>query len=189
MAVRAPAGGSGRVPEPGGSLWCMAECGDYGHDPLDPQTWGGRRPIGILPTVVRVWERCRKIEVQRWLHQNRRKFDWATSGRSAEMAAWHQSITDEAATAQGLTSVGAFLDLAKAFENVRLQDIWAAGRRLHFPLVVLRVTLEAFAFSRRLVYQQAISEPVGTLSAILAGGGSRRRRCTWCSLSPWRPYT
>ena len=138
---------------------------------LIPKPGGGRRPIGILPTIVRIWERCRKAEVQRWMRQNRRSFDWATQGRSAETAAWHQSIMDEAATSQGLTSVGAFLDLAKAFENVPLQDIWAAGRRLKFPLVILRATLESFAFARRLVYQQAISELVATLSAILAGGG------------------
>ena len=42
---------------------------------------------------------------------------------------------------------------------------------MKFPLVILRAALESFAFVRRLVYQQAISEPVATLSAILAGGG------------------
>ena len=138
---------------------------------LIPKPDGGRRPIGILPSIVRIWERCRKTHVQRWMRENKRDFDWATQGRSAEMAAWHQSIMDEAATAQGLTSATMFLDLAKAFENVRLQDVWNAGRRLGFPLRILRLALEAFAFARRLSYHKAVTDPVLTLSAILVGGG------------------
>ena len=138
---------------------------------LIPKTDGGRRPIGVLPTVVRIWERVRKPIVQAWLRQHARQYDWASQGRSSEAAAWHQSVLDEAATADGLTSGTTFMDLAKAFESVSLEHVWRAGVKHSFPRRVLILLLEAFAFARRLSYQGAVSEAVNTLSAILAGGG------------------
>ena len=138
---------------------------------LIPKPSGGRRPIGVLPTLVRIWERIRKCEVQKWTSATRRHYDWATQGRSAEAAAWTQSLFDEAAAADGLQTATVFLDLAKAFETIRLELVWQAGVRFGFPLDLLRMTLEAFAFERRLTYQSAISAPTDTLSAVLAGGG------------------
>ena len=58
--------------------------------------------------------------------------------------------------ADGLASTITFLDLKKAFEMVRLQDVWAAGRHFQFPEPMLRLMLEAFAFARRLTYQGAV---------------------------------
>ena len=138
---------------------------------LIPKPSGGRRPIGVLPTLVRIWERIRKREVQKWAGATRRHYDWATQGRSAEAAAWNQSLFDEAAAADGLQTATVFLDLAKAFETIRLELVWQAGIQFGFPLDLLRLSLEAFAFERRLTYQSAISAPTNTLSAVLAGGG------------------
>ena len=138
---------------------------------LIPKPDGGRRPVGVLPTIVRVWERVRKPIVQTWLEDNARSYDWATRGRSSEGAVWHLSILDEAAAANGLASGSTFMDLAKAFEHVSLRHVWEAGVKHKFPLALLRLILEAFAFSRRLCYNGAISDPVDTLSAVLAGGG------------------
>ena len=138
---------------------------------LIPKPGGGRRPIGVLPTIVRIWERTRKGIAQRWSREHQRAFDWATQGRSSESAAWHQSLLDEAAKGRHQQSAAVFLDLAKAFEMVRLEDIWRAGVHFGFPLDILRLALEAFSFARRLSFQGAVSEAVYSLSAILAGGG------------------
>ena len=138
---------------------------------LIPKPGGGRRPIGVLPTIVRIWERVRKPVSQKWARENKRDFDWASQGRSAESAAWHQSLLDEAALGRGHHSAGVFLDLTKAFEMVRLEDVWYAGLHYGFPPTLLRVALEAFAFARRLYFQYATSEPVYSVTAILAGGG------------------
>ena len=140
---------------------------------LIPKTDGGRRPIGVLPSIVRIWERVRKPVIQAWLEENSRNYDWASQGRSSEGAAWHQSLIDEAATANGLASASTLMDLAKAFEMISLHHVWAAGIRHGFPLDLLVLILEAFAFARTLVYQGSVSEPTLTLSAVLAGGGLR----------------
>ena len=138
---------------------------------LIPKPGGGRRPIGILPTIVRLWERARKPLAQKWLRANRRPYDWATQGRSSEAAAWQCSLIDEAAKGQDLQSAAVFVDLTKAFEQVRLSDVWLSAKRHGFPLRLIRPALEAFSFARRLCYHGAISSPVHTRTAILAGGG------------------
>ena len=114
---------------------------------LVPKLGGGRRPIGALPTLIRMWERARKPLVQRWSRDNLRHYDWAAQGRSAEAAAWKQSLLDEAATADGLHSLAVFFDLAKAFETIRLDLVWCAGVEHGFPLRILRLELEAFALT------------------------------------------
>ena len=90
----------------------------------------------------------------------------------------------------GLQSGTTFLDLTKAYEMMRLQDVWQAGCRYLFPPVLLRLLLEAFSFGRYLTYQGAVSNPTHTLSAILAGGGGSRRwpycLCSWGPLMPSR---
>ena len=109
--------------------------------------------------------------VQRWVRENACSYGWATQGRSAKGAAWHDAILDEAATSEGLQSATAFLDLTNAFEMVRLQDVWMVGCRYHFLLALLRLMLEAFAFGRHLTYQGAVSDATHTLSAILVDAG------------------
>ena len=71
--------------------------------------------------------------------------------------------------ARGEESAAALIDLAKAFEYVRLELVWEAGKRLKFPEGILRLMLETFAFVRHLLLNGAMSEAVATLSAILAG--------------------
>ena len=93
------------------------------------------------------------------------------SGPISRSRRLNQSVIDEAAVADGLESATAFVDLAKAFERIRLEDVWRAGVRHGFPLHVLRLALEAFAFARRLSFQGVVSDPTLTLSAVLAGGG------------------
>ena len=62
------------------------------------------------------------------------------------------------------------MDLVEAYEMVRLDVVWKAGVRMQFPLEILRLTLEASAFSRVLKLGKAFADPIDTLSAILAGG-------------------
>ena len=91
-----------------------------------PKPIGGRRPIAVLATVVRSWERARKLTIREWA-RNQKGYDWAARGRSAEAASWTRSLYDEAATQKGLTSAAVFFDLTKAFETIRLEDVWYAG--------------------------------------------------------------
>ena len=67
--------------------------------PLIPKADGGRRPIGLLAAIVRVWERIRKPVVATWRKSVERPYNWAAKGRSPQAAAWHHSLRAEAAVA------------------------------------------------------------------------------------------
>ena len=136
-----------------------------------PKSDGGRRPIGLLPTLVRVWEKARKPIVEAWRSSVERGYNFAAKGKSSETAAWVQAHNAEVAISNGGFSAATLLDLTKAFEMVKLELIWLAGLSMHFPPVILRLILEAFSFARRLTLFGAISDPIFTLSSILAGGG------------------
>ncbi len=138
---------------------------------LIPKSAGGRRPIGVLASLVRWWERVRQPEVQQWRMQQAREYNYSARGRRADQAVWRQALTDEAAKSRGLHSASTLVDLVKAFEMVLLQEVWASAVRHGFPLWALVLILEACSFTRRLVYCSAVSRGVQTLSAILAGGG------------------
>ena len=130
---------------------------------------GGRRPIWMLEALVRVWERARKPVVQAWRAANVRDYDGCARGRRVEDVVWVQALHDEIAAGRGQVSSTALLDLTKAFESARLDHAWKAGIRYGYPLRLLRLSLEAFAFERHVSCQGACASGVRTLSAILAG--------------------
>ena len=56
---------------------------------------GGKRPIGLLASLVRVWERLRRSYANEWLAAHPRAYDWASKGKTSEMAVWVQMVEDE----------------------------------------------------------------------------------------------
>ena len=96
-----------------------------------------------------------------------------TTGRrkvgSPQAAVWKESLRSEAAAAKGLSSGAVLIDLVKAFEMVRLELVWYAGIRLGFPVAILRLILESFAFDRRLKCGGAYSNALrpGLLSSLV----------------------
>jgi len=138
---------------------------------LIPKRGGGRRPIGILATLVRLWEKALRDMAVEWRRPVHRGYNAAAGGRTVEHAVWRQALFDEAGGAEGLVTGAILLDLVKAFEMVKLQSVWEAGVHWRFPASILRLMLETFAFARHLVYQGAVAEAANALTAILAGGG------------------
>ena len=138
---------------------------------LIPKPTGGRRPVGLLPSLVRVWERIRKPVIVKWRRANQRDYGWMREGRGAERSVWTQSVLEEPARGKGCETASVLLDLVKAFEQVALSKVWKQGLKHKMPRKLLVLSLEACAFGRRLTYKGAVSGVAKTLSAILAGGG------------------
>ena len=137
-----------------------------------PKLAGGRRPIGLLAALPRLWAKVRRERVRKWRHEMGKGYDWMRKGKGAQQAVWIQSVMEEAAQQRGLASAAVLVDLVKAFEQVMLQLVWTAGIQHGFPMNILRLSLEACAFPRRMVFRGAYSQRVvTTLSAILAGHG------------------
>ena len=63
---------------------------------LVPKTPTGERPIGLMSSIVRVWERMRKPSIlDQWMISQTRSHDWVCKGRSAEMAGWQHVVLEE----------------------------------------------------------------------------------------------
>ena len=138
---------------------------------LIPKAAGGRRPIGVLASMVRLWERARKAVVDDWRATCSRDYDWMSKGRGSERSVWAQALYEEAAAAERLSTASVFIDLVKAFEQVVLGRVWECGLKHSMPRPVLVLALEACTFSRRLTYKRAVSQISDTSTAILAGSG------------------
>ena len=138
---------------------------------LIPKPAGGMRPIGLMATLVRLYERIRRPDIQIWRANCGDPGSFMVEGRSAADAVWVQTVRDEAVKELGLVSASVLLDLIKAFECVRLDVVWRVALRTGFPMAVLRLALRAYCHARRLVYRGVIGDPIVSTNAILAGGG------------------
>ncbi len=139
---------------------------------LIPKATGGRRPIGLLASLVRIWERVRRPYVIGWRAKVHRDYNWMSRGRGSARAVWAQTVMEEAARQRGLASAAVLVDLVKAFEMVILARVWSDGLKLGFPRELLRLAMEVCSFGRRLVYRSAYSKgTIHTFTAVLAGSG------------------
>ena len=101
-------------------------------------------------------------------------------GKGAQQAVWVKSVMEEAAQQRGLASAAVVVDLVKAFEQVMLQLVWSAGLEHGFPMGILRLSMEACAFPRRMVFRGAHSQGQWRLCQLyLQATASALTSCCW----------
>ena len=108
---------------------------------LIPKSDGGRRPIGLFPTLIRVWMRARLPVARLWMLQNDRSFFYAGPCKGADVAAWKQNLLGEAAHFMELPYVSSLLDLVKAFDSVPFDCLVECATRLGYNLYLLRLSI------------------------------------------------
>ena len=47
---------------------------------LIPKPSGGRRPVAVMATIARIWEKARRPTIRQWAGKNRKDQDRSTSG-------------------------------------------------------------------------------------------------------------
>ena len=104
---------------------------------------GGFRPIGLLPSIIRLWEYCRKQVLWDWEKDNWRESNWAAPGRSSFTVVAHQRLAAEGAPDGHETAV-ALMDLVKAYELVPHHRILDGAIKFGFSVRVLRVVFAFF---------------------------------------------
>ena len=80
---------------------------------LLPKPDGGRRPIGLFHSVVRLWGRARSIYVRRWEADNDMECLFGGAGKGAQRAAWQASFRSETAAQNRKTYGHALIGMAK----------------------------------------------------------------------------
>ena len=102
---------------------------------LIPKSDGGRRPIGLLPWLPRIWARVRRTVARQWEEANSRDYLFAGVGKGADIAAWKQAFRAEASVqVQGGCYLQVLLDLVKAFDRVPYHVLVREAVALGFPL-------------------------------------------------------
>ena len=115
---------------------------------LIPKGGGGLRPIGLLPTLVRLWARIRAGEAQQWEAENERSYFYGGRGKGAMVAAWKFAARAEAVRLQGAEYATVLLDQDKAFDRVPHHHVVQAAREWGYPIVVLRLSFAAYKMDR-----------------------------------------
>jgi hypothetical protein len=85
---------------------------------LLPKSDGGRRPIGLLPTLVRIWMRARSCIACLWEAHNACPEFYGGAGMGAQRAAWQAAFHAEGAARDDTAYSQSLLDLVKAFETI-----------------------------------------------------------------------
>ncbi len=141
-----------------------------------PKSGGGDRPVFVLPSIIRHWEKAGLPLMKDWARGMSRTYDWAAEGRSSAEAVWWQllraeSIPDEnGPEAEGLVTL--LLDIVKCFDRVGLRHVWKWGIEHGMPARLLRVILVTYAMARRISVHGSYSDSVCTVTAIVPGSPS-----------------
>ena len=138
---------------------------------LLPKADGGRRPIGLFSTVIRLWMRVRSPLARAWEAAHALPCVFGGRGCAASAAAWQAAFAVEAAGLQQRDAGLVLLDLAKAFETVPQDLLVAAAARHEYPLALLRLSLAAYAAPRTVGIDGAWSRLRGATRGITAGSG------------------
>ena len=138
---------------------------------LHAKATGGFRPIGLFPSVVRIWMRVRLADTIPWQSMYERPWLYASAGKGAEVAAWKQAARSEHAVARGWAYAAILLHLVKAFERVPHDMPGRHAVALGYNLHLLKVFLSAYRLPRTLLLERVCSRLVVATRGITAGAG------------------
>ena len=130
---------------------------------------GGFRPIGLFPTIIRVWMRTRIVVAKAWEAANAMPALYGGKGKGAQRAAWQAAFAAEAAALLRVDHAQALLDLVKAFEAIPHRLIVKAAIKKKYNLVVLRLSIAAYRLSRSIGIDGIYSRLITATRGITAG--------------------
>ncbi len=139
---------------------------------LLPKPDGGRRPIGLFPTIIRLWMRSRSEIARRWEAANYRPGVFGGAGIGAQRAAWQTAFRAEKANLTNKSYAQSLLDLVKAFERIPHDKLIVAAKKHRYCLWILRLTLQAYRSPRAIGIVGVFSRQIVANCGITAGSGA-----------------
>ena len=138
---------------------------------LLPKTDGGFRPIGLFPTVIRLWMRTRICVARAWEAATAMPCLFGGAGMGAQRAAWEAAFASELAAHCRNDHLQILLDLVKAFETVPHDKLVEAAVAKGYSVVVLRLSIQAYRLQRSIGVDGVYSRCVVACRGITAGSG------------------
>jgi len=131
---------------------------------LLPKTDGGVRPIGLFPTIIRIWMRARILIAKTWEAETAMPEVFGGPGKGAQAAADQTALVAETASLDGDAFAASLLDLIKAFETVPHDVLVKAAHAKKYPLILLRLCLAAYRLQRTIGVDGIFSRKVSATS-------------------------
>ena len=138
---------------------------------LLPKSDGGLRPIGLFPTIIRLWMRSRVCVVRAWESATALPSVFGGVGMGAQKAAWQAAFVAEAACVAKNDHIQSLLDLVKAFETVPHHILAAAAGPRSYCKILLRLSLAAYRLQRTIGIDGVFSRQLRATRGITAGSG------------------
>ena len=138
---------------------------------LLPKSDGGLRPIGLFPSVIRLWMRSRVLLARAWESQWALPEIYGGSDMGSQRASWTAALMAELAALCKSDHIQVLLDLVKAFESVPHQALVEAAKAKGYSLTVLRLSLAAYRLARAIGISGVFSRIVVASRGITAGSG------------------
>ena len=135
---------------------------------LLPKAGGGNRPIGLCPSLIRLWMKLRLPVAQAWQSQHDRPYFFAGEAKGADVAAWKQAARAECSACDGLGHALALLDIIKAFDGVPWDWLVKQAICKGYNLWLLRLSLAVYALVRTIRSGKCYSVTIVALCGITA---------------------
>ena len=137
---------------------------------LIPKPAGGDRPIGLLPSLVRVLNRwLRRQYGEIWRKSNERTYFFGTKHRSTLALSWRMSAAAEYAKVTKCESAAALLDLVKAFGHVRHDALRWLAEKYGFSSLLLRFLISLYKMPRMIRVGKVYTQSVSATRSIVPG--------------------
>eukprot|EP00971_Amphidinium_carterae_P001570 31345-Amphidinium_carterae.1 len=130
---------------------------------------GGRRPIGLVCAIMRIWGRARQPLMAQWQNSVKLRAHVGAGAASCEMLPYIHAIHAEAAFARNEECLGVYLDLKAAYEQVMHVDVLRAARMHRFPLLLWNGACNLYAAPRHLRWGPQISTGQQVHGGLIAG--------------------
>ncbi len=137
------------------------------HTVLLPKPTGGERPIALFRTAVRLACKLISAGTATWMAKQEMPACNTGKGRRAGDGVWRTQMRSFITCEKEHGEV--LIDMAKAFEYVDRKVLQQKAKEEDYPKEALAAALATYGFSRRLVWQKAVSEPLQPRRGIAAG--------------------
>ena len=138
---------------------------------LLPKPDGGRRPIGLFDSLVRIWLRARSTTAKLWEAAHPSAAIYGGRGCGAQRAAWISAFHAEAAAICKRSYGQVLIDLVKAFERIPHRVLLAFAVTWDYNLGILRLSIRAYRLDRTVGMDGVYSRSIRATRGITAGAG------------------
>ena len=125
---------------------------------LKPKPDNSDRPLGLLPMMVRVWEKIRQPPMQAWCRERAGPWDQAVERSPALRCALIRCAMAEAAAEFGMDAALSTVDLEKFYDTIRIDHLVDMALTLNAPARILLIDFMAYLARRAIQYLGAVSQ-------------------------------